>query len=78
MAFDEGNRENIYKALDFGNQQGTFPDVKLPTRTEHEKVSLNASIDRENKEKLIRMAERQGYGKSTSAFLNDWIASVKE
>ncbi|HEM2785971.1 MULTISPECIES: hypothetical protein [Streptococcus] len=78
MAFDEGNRENIYKALDFGNQQGTFPDVQLPTRTEHEKVSLNASIDRENKEKLIRMAERQGYGKSTSAFLNDWIASVKE
>ncbi|HEL1731060.1 hypothetical protein K6V33_10160 [Streptococcus suis] len=78
MAFDEGNRENIYKALDFGNQRGAFPDVQLPTRTEHEKVSLNASIDRENKEKLIRMAERQGYGKSTSAFLNDWIASVKE
>ncbi|CYU57151.1 hypothetical protein HPA24_05125 [Streptococcus suis] len=78
MAFDEGNRENIYKALDFSNQRGAFPDVQLPTRTEHEKVSLNASIDRENKEKLIRMAERQGYGKSTSAFLNDWIASVKE
>ncbi|MFM0788414.1 hypothetical protein P7J41_05575 [Streptococcus suis] len=78
MAFDEENRQNIQRALNLNEGPLSFPGEQLPTRKESEKVPLNASIDRENKEKLIRLAERQGYGKSTSAFLNDWIASIKE
>lgn len=78
MAFDEENRDKIREALDLDNNRKWFPSVELPSKKETELVQASYSLERENKEKLARMAKKQGYGKSTSAFLNDWIASVKE
>lgn len=79
MAFDGTQaRENIRKALDLDKQSKSLPAGRLPVRKEKKLVQTSFTIEAENKEKLIRLAQMNGYGKSTSAFLNDWIASIEE
>lgn len=79
MAFDGIQaKENMRRALDLEQHSKSLPIGGLPIRKEKRLVQTSFSIEAENKEKLIRLAQKNGYGKSTSAFLNDWIASVKE
>lgn len=79
MAFDGSQaKENIRRALDLEHQPKSLPTSSLPVRREKKLVQTSFSIEAENKAKLIRLAQKSGYGKSTSAFLNDWIASIEE
>ena len=77
MAF-EPKKEQIKKALGEKIAEWRVPTASLPKREEPEKVITSFTLDKKNKEKLARLAKANGYGKSTAAFLNDWIASVEE
>lgn len=77
MAFDPMDA-NIKKALDLDKPKTQLPTGVLPSRAEKTTVTCSYNLEPVNKEKLARMAKQRGYGKSTSAFLNDWIASIEE
>lgn len=77
MAFDPMDA-NIKKALDLDKPGNSFPTGVLPSREEKRMITCSYNLEPVNKEKLARMAKQRGYGKSTSAFLNDWIASIEE
>lgn len=77
MAFEPKN-EKIKQALGSPETGRSIPNVGLPNREEPELVPATYTLEKKNKAKLKRLAQANGYGKSTAAFLNDWIASVKE
>ncbi|KXT75166.1 hypothetical protein STRDD10_00402 [Streptococcus sp. DD10] len=77
MAFEPKN-QNIRKALGELQEGRSLPKTPIPKRKERALITASYTLEPENKEKLIRLAEAHGYKKSVSAFLNDWIASVEE